>query len=202
MLSADDLYAAVGYGITPQQVIGKLREEYRRRCGLKEEPLPEIRPERRPSGTHPGVIIEGVDNLLVRIARCCNPVPGDAITGLVTRGRGVSIHRRDCPNLVPFLSSSGRLLEAAWEEQVEQAYQVAIEVQASDRTNLLADVMAAVNESRVQITAVNGRTDPDHTATIHLTINVKDRLQLEKIMNRIKKVKDIYSVRRHLYGKT
>lgn len=202
MVSADDLFAAVGYGgITPQQVIGKLREEYRRRCGLKEEPLPEIRPERRPSGAHPGVIIEGVDNLLVRIARCCNPVPGDAITGLVTRGRGVSVHRRNCPNLAQFRSCSGRLLQAAWEEQVDRSYQVAIEVQAHDRTNLLADVMAAVTESRIQITAVNSRTDPDQTAIIHLTINVKDRLQLEKIMNRIKKVKDIFSVRRHVYGK-
>ena len=200
--SADDLYAALGYGgITLQQVIGRLREEYRRRYGLKDEPLPQIRPGRRPPGSAPGVIIEGVDNLLVRIARCCNPVPGDPITGLVTRGRGVSIHRRDCPNLVPFQSASGRLLEAAWEEQVDRSYQVSIEVQANDRSNLLSDVMAAVNESRVQISAVNGRTEVDHTATIHLTINVKDRKQLEKIMNRIKRVKDIYSVHRHLYGK-
>ncbi len=84
---------------------------------------------------------------------------------------------------------------------MDRSYQVAIEVQAHDRTNLLADVMAAVTESRIQITAVNGRTDPDQTAIIHLTINVKDRLQLEKIMNRIKKVKDIFSVRRHVYGK-
>ena len=205
MHTPDDLYAAVGYGgITTQQVIGRLREEYRRRYGVKEEeePLPEIKPVRRLPGSASGVIVEGVDNLLVRIARCCNPVPGDPIIGLVTRGRGVSIHRRDCPNLVQFRSSSGRFLEAAWEEQADQSYQVAIEVQANDRTNLLADIIAAVNECKVQISAVNGRTDTDHTATIHLTINVKDRLQLEKIMNRIKRVKDIYSVDRHLYGKS
>ncbi len=202
MLSLDDLYAAVGYGgITPQQVIGRLREEYRQRYGAKEEPLPEVKPLRRLPGSAPGVIVEGVDNLLVRIARCCNPVPGDSITGLVTRGRGVSIHRRDCPNLTPFLPSEGRLLAAAWEAESDRSYQVAIEVQANDRTSLLADVMAAVSESRVQITAVNGRTEADHTAVIHLTIVVKDRLQLEKIMNRIKRVKDIYSVNRHLYGK-
>jgi len=90
--SADDLYAAVGYGgISVQQVIGRLREEYRRQYGVKEKPLPEARPQRRSSGSAPGVIVEGIDNILVRIARCCNPVPDDAITGLVTRGRG-SLH--------------------------------------------------------------------------------------------------------------
>ncbi len=203
ILSPDDLYAAIGYGgITPQQVIGRLREEYRRRYGVKEEPLPEIKTVRKPAGSAPGIIIEGIDNILVRIARCCNPVPGDPITGLVTRGRGVSIHRRDCPNLTEFQSSTGRFLEVAWEGQADQSYQVAIEVQANDRTNLLADIIAAISESKVQISAVNGRTESDHTATIHLTIIVKDRLQLEKIMNQIKKVKDIYSVHRHIYGKS
>ena len=202
LLTVDDLYAAVGYGgISPHQVIGKLREEYRRQCGLKEEPLPEIKPERRPSAAHPGVVIEGVDNLLVRFARCCNPVPGDAIAGLVTRGRGVSVHRRNCPNLAQFKSASGRLLQASWEEQVDRSYQVSIEVQAHDRTNLLADVIAALSENGVQIYAVDGRADSDQTAVIHLTIGVRDRLQLEQIMNRIKRVKDIYSVRRHVYGK-
>lgn len=128
-------------------------------------------------------------------------MPGDAIAGLVTRGRGVSVHRRNCPNLAQFKSASGRLLQASWEEQVDRSYQVSIEVQAHDRTNLLADVIAALSENGVQIYAVDGRADSDQTAVIHLTIGVRDRLQLEQIMNRIKRVKDIYSVRRHVYGK-
>jgi len=200
--SADDLYAAVGYGgISVQQVIGRLREEYRRQYGVKEKPLPEARPQRRSSGSAPGVIVEGIDNILVRIARCCNPVPDDAITGLVTRGRGVSIHRSDCPNLEPYRSTSGRLLEVTWEGQADRGYQVAIEISAHDRANLLTDIMTAVSESRIQVTAVNGRTDADNTATIQLTLTVKDRVQLEQVMNRIKKVKDVYSVRRQLYGR-
>lgn len=200
--SADDLYAAVGYGgITVRQVIGRLREEYRRKYGVKEDPLPEIRPERLSPGTAPGVIVEGVDNILVRFARCCNPVPDDDIAGLVTRGRGVSIHRCDCPNLKAYRPDGGRLLKAAWEEHAERAYQVTVEVSAYDRANLLADVTAVISECKIQITAVNGRTEADSTATIHLTLGVKDRRQLEQVMNRIKRVKDIYSVRRHLYWK-
>ncbi len=200
--SADDLYAAVGYGgITVRQIIGRLREEYRRKYGLKEEPLPEIKPERQQPGAAPGVIVEGVENILVRFARCCNPVPDDDIAGLVTRGRGVSIHRRDCPNLKVYRSDGDRLLKAAWEEQAERAYQVTVEVSAYDRANLLADVTAAISECRIEITAVHGRTEADSTATIHLTLGVKDRRQLEQVMNRVKRVKDIYSVRRHLYWK-
>ena len=200
--SADDLYAAVGYGgITARQIIGRLREEYRRKYGLKEEPLPEIKPERQQPGAAPGVIVEGVENILVRFARCCNPVPDDDIAGLVTRGRGVSIHRRDCPNLKVYRSDGDRLLKAAWEEQAERAYQVTVEVSAYDRANLLADVTAAISECRIEITAVHGRTEADSTATIHLTLGVKDRRQLEQVMNRVKRVKDIYSVRRHLYWK-
>ncbi|NLA11907.1 MAG: bifunctional (p)ppGpp synthetase/guanosine-3',5'-bis(diphosphate) 3'-pyrophosphohydrolase [Firmicutes bacterium] len=200
--SADDLYAAVGYGgITVRQVIGRLREEYRRKYGVKEDPLPEVRPERRPPDAAPGVVVEGIDNILVRFARCCNPVPDDDIAGLVTRGRGVSIHRCDCPNLKAYRPDGGRLLGASWEDHAERAYQVTVEVSAHDRTNLLADVTAAISECKIQITAVNGRTEADGTATIHLTLGVKDRRQLEQVMNRIKRVKDIYSVRRHLYWK-
>ncbi len=200
--SADDLYAAVGYGgITVRQVIGRLREEYRRKYGVKEDPLPEVRPERRPPDAAPGVVVEGIDNILVRFARCCNPVPDDDIAGLVTRGRGVSIHRCDCPNLKAYRPDGGRLLGASWEDHAERAYQVTVEVSAHDRTNLLADVTAAISECKIQITAVNGRTEADSTATIHLTLGVKDRRQLEQVMNRIKRVKDIYSVRRHLYWK-
>ncbi|NLA05285.1 MAG: bifunctional (p)ppGpp synthetase/guanosine-3',5'-bis(diphosphate) 3'-pyrophosphohydrolase [Firmicutes bacterium] len=201
--SANDLYGAVGYGgITVRQFIGRLREEYRRKYGVKEDPLPQARPEQHLPESAPGVMIEGIDNIMVRFARCCNPVPDDAITGLVTRGRGVSIHRKDCPNLKPYLSESGRLLQVSWEKEADRAYQVTVEVSAHDRANLLADITAAISECKIEIAAVNGRAERDNTAVIHLTLNVRDRQQLERVMNRIKKVKDIYSVRRHLYWKS
>ena len=203
LLTADDVYAAVGYGgITVNQIVSRLQEEYHRRYGPGEgEPEPlEIKPAKRRHHLAPGVLIEGVDNLLVRIARCCNPVPGDKIIGFITRGHGVSIHRVKCPNLNQHRQDSNRFLAASWEDETQQSYPVHIEVTAHDRKGLLADVMNAVAESKVNITAVNGRTAKDKTAIIHMTVDVRDRVHLEQVMNKVKKVRDIYSVRRYSGG--
>ncbi len=206
LLSADDVYAAVGYGgITVQQVIGRLREEYQRQYGTKEElPLPPLKQVKKATHAARGIVVQGMDNLLVRVARCCNPVPGDEIAGFITRGRGVSIHRKDCPNLNHQVNNQGadrgRLLEATWEETAERSYPVEIEITAQDRTNLLADVMNAISESKVSISAVNARTDKNKMATIHLTLVVRDRIHLEQVMNKVRKVKDVYNVHRNIPG--
>ena len=206
LLSADDVYAAVGYGgITVQQVIGRLREEYQQQYGTKEElPLPPLKQVKKATHAARGIVVQGMDNLLVRVARCCNPVPGDEIAGFITRGRGVSIHRKDCPNLNHQVNHQGadrgRLLEAAWEETAERSYPVEIEITAQDRTNLLADVMNAISESKVSISAVNARTDKNKMATIHLTLVVRDRIHLEQVMNKVRKVKDVYNVHRNIPG--
>ncbi len=203
ILTVDDLYGAVGYGgITVNQVISRLREEYKRKYGdqAKEEPVPEVKPVKRPKHQSVGVSIQGMDGLLVRVARCCNPVPGDDIIGFITRGRGVSVHRRDCPNLARQDTETGRFLEASWEGETEASYPVEIEIAAEDRKNLLADIMSSVNESKVDITAVNARADKNNIATIYLTMIVKDQAHLDQIMNKIKKIKEVYEVRRYVYG--
>ena len=203
LLSPEDLYAAVGYGgVSVNQVISRLREEYNRLSAEKDEekPLPELKPVKHLKQSSAGVTIQGVDNLLVRVARCCNPVPGDDIVGFITRGRGVSVHRRDCPNLRYHRNESERFLEASWEAETEASYPVEIEISASDRKNLLADIMTAVNESKVDITAVTARADKNHLATIHLTMVVRDQPHLDQIMAKIKKVKEVYSVHRYVYG--
>ncbi|MFU8795436.1 MAG: ACT domain-containing protein, partial [Dethiobacteria bacterium] len=148
----------------------------------------------------PGISIEGMDNLLMRVARCCNPVPGDDIVGFITRGRGVTVHRRDCPNLIHYSKDNGRLLKAEWDSADGASYPVEIEVNANDRKNLLADVMAAVNESKVDMTAVSARADKNRIATIHMTMVVRDQVHLDQIMSKIRKIKDIFSVRRYVYG--
>ncbi len=199
----EDLYSAVGYGgVTVNQVISRLREEYKRKYGEEEEEkeLPEVKPVKRPERTSPGVSIEGMDNLLVRMARCCNPVPGDDIIGFITRGRGVSVHRRDCPNLAQQTNENSRFLDATWEKAPEASYPVDIEVYADDRKNLLADIMASVNESKVDITAVTARTDKNDVATIYLTMVVRDQEHLDQVMNKIKKIKEVFEVRRYLCG--
>ena len=201
LLSAEDLYAAVGYGgVSASQVVTRLQDEF----GQEEEarelvPEEAVKPARAQPEAARGVSIQGVDNLLIRMARCCSPVPGDEIIGFITRGRGVSIHRRDCPNLshVP----GDRFLEASWEAVQESFYPVEVEVTAHDRTNLLAEVVASISEHKVNITAVNGRSDKSGVATIHLTIGVKDRSQLEQIMNKLRRIRDVYSVNRYISGK-
>jgi len=189
LMSVDDLYAAVGYGgVSVHQVISRLREEHQRRKGeTEEEALPELKPVKPVKSGPTGVSISGMDNLLMRVARCCNPVPGDDIVGFITRGRGVTIHRRDCPNLVHYSTDNGRLIDASWDSLVKAAYPVDVEVTANDRKNLLSDIMTAVNESKIDMTAVSARADKNRVATIH-------------IMSKIKKIRDVYAVRRYVYG--
>ncbi len=203
ILTVEDLYAAVGYGgISVNQVISRLREEYKRKYGEqeKEKSVPEVKPVKRPKHQSVGISIQGMEGLLVRVARCCNPVPGDDIVGFITRGRGVSVHRRDCPNLAQKNVENGRFLEASWESEPEASYPVEIEITAEDRKNLLADIMSSVNESKVDITAVNARADKHNIATIYMTMVVKDQVHLDQIMNKIKKIKEVYEVRRYVYG--
>jgi len=203
IMTVEDLYGAVGYGgVTVNQVINRMREEYKRKYGEeeKEHALPELKQVKTPKHSSMGVSVEGLDGLLVRIARCCNPVPGDEIVGFITRGRGVSVHRRDCPNLAQKDVEKDRFLAASWEGKAETAHPVDVEVFADDRKNLLADIMTQVNESRVDITAVNAKADKNNVATIHLTMVVRDHEHLEQIMNKIKKIKAVFEVRRYIYG--
>ena len=121
--------------------------ERQKRLGLKRKA--------RPSQ---GVRAPGLDNLLIRFSRCCNPVPGDDIVGYITRGRGVSVHRKDCPNLGTLSTEEGRIIEVFWEGTGQSSYPVELEVLAEDRVNLLSNIMLAVSEMKTNIVAVHGRT--------------------------------------------
>ena len=203
ILTVEDLYAAVGYGgVSVKQVLSRMQEEYKRRYKdkEKEQELPELKPVKHLKQSSNGISVQGMDNLLVRVARCCNPVPGDDIVGYITRGRGVSVHRKDCPNITRDRTGEDRLLEASWVGAGEASYPVEIEISAYDRKNLLADIMSVVSESKVDITAVTARTSKDHVATIHLTMVVRDQAHLDQIMGKINKVKEVFLVRRYVYG--
>ncbi|MDI3328788.1 MAG: bifunctional (p)ppGpp synthetase/guanosine-3',5'-bis(diphosphate) 3'-pyrophosphohydrolase [Alicyclobacillaceae bacterium] len=193
----EDLWAAVGYGaLGPHQVVGRVLEKLRR-DGQAGAPLAggEAK-ERREDKSTSGVRVKGVDNLLVRFARCCNPVPGDEIIGYVTRGRGLSVHRTNCPNIRQLSRSEARMIEVEWESSPEISYNVEIEVTGLDRCGLINDVMSAVAETKTDITAVNGRADRRKIATIHLSLNIRNIDHLHTVVERIKRVKDIYTVRR------
>ena len=190
-----DMYAAVGYGgLSTQQVVNRLTEGMR----LEEEPplvLPDVKamPTRRKQLDH-GVRVKGVDNLLVRLSRCCHPVPGDEIKGFVTQGRGVSVHRADCPNLEGV--EENRMIPVEWEGGPDQSYQVDLEVSGLDRNGLLNEILQAVAETKVALSAVSGKADRRGLAKVSISISIRNINHLQSVVDKIKRVPDIYSVRR------
>ncbi|CCQ93294.1 GTP pyrophosphokinase (RelA/SpoT) [[Clostridium] ultunense Esp] len=197
----EDMYSAVGYGgVTAAQVVTRMLELYK-----KDHPdlsRGEIPPEGK--GGLPGrkvshslgVTVAGASNLLVRFSRCCNPVPGDEIVGYITRGRGVSVHRRNCPNILT--EEPERLIDVEWEAGADQYYNVDIEVTGLDRNGLLNDVLQAVNETKTNITQVTGRADKNRMAMIHMSLSIKHLDHLQRVVDKVKQVKDVYAVRRLL----
>ncbi|SDW67178.1 GTP pyrophosphokinase [Marininema mesophilum] len=188
-----DMYAAVGYGgISTTQVFNRLTEGLRSE-EVKPPVLPDVKsmPTRRRTG---GVKVKGVDNLLVRLSRCCNPVPGDEIKGFVTQGRGVSVHRSDCANL----NSVGkeRMVEVEWEGVPDQSFNVDIEISGLDRAGLLNEVLQVVSSTGVELSAVSGRADRRGLAKIDMSISIRNINHLQSVVDKVKGVRDIYSVRR------
>jgi len=206
---AEDMLSAIGLGgITAAQVCTRLTEKLRKeaeeaskiqltREGVEMKPAG-TSPERRKSRHGNGVSVKGADNLLTRFARCCNPLPGDEIIGYITRGRGVSVHRADCPNIKAAMEEdeASRIIEVTWDEAADASYTVDIEVLGHDRRGLLNEVLQAVAESKTNITAVSGRTDKHKMAIMHMTINIRDKEHLQSVVDKIKRVRDIYSVQR------
>ncbi|MDY0396840.1 RelA/SpoT family protein [Virgibacillus halophilus] len=200
----DDLYAAVGYqGITGALIATRLTEKIRqakqKQQGLSES-LEEVKQENKPKQKHKrdsGVKVEGINNLLVRLSKCCNPVPGDDIVGYITKGRGVSVHRSDCPN-VQADDVQERLLHVEWENDHTELkqYHVDLEISGYDRRGLLNEVLQAVNETKTNITHVNGRSDRNKMALIQITILIHNTNHLRKIVDRLKQIKDVYTVTR------
>ncbi|MDY0405482.1 bifunctional (p)ppGpp synthetase/guanosine-3',5'-bis(diphosphate) 3'-pyrophosphohydrolase [Virgibacillus sp. 179-BFC.A HS] len=203
-INEDDLYAAVGYqGITAAliatRLTDKIRQSRQKQQGLAEtlKEVSQEKPKHPPNKRDSGVKVEGVNNLLVRLSKCCNPVPGDEIVGYITKGRGVSVHRADCPN-VQTDDVKERLLHVEWEDNKTELkqYHVDLEISGYDRRGLLNEVLQAVNETKTNITHVNGRSDRNKMALIHITILIHNTSHLRKIVERIKQIKDVYTVTR------
>lgn len=203
----DDMYAAVGYqGITASLIATRLTEKIREQQQKEkdlEKTLDEVKTEtswKKENRKDSGVRVEGVDNLLVRLAKCCNPVPGDKIIGYITKGRGVSIHRTDCPNILTE-EAKERHLRVEWinEQTDTKQYHVDLEVTAYDRRGLLNEVLMAINEMKTNLTHVNGRSDRNKIATIQITILIHNTSHLRQVVDRIKRIKDVYSVTRILH---
>ncbi|RFU65835.1 RelA/SpoT family protein [Peribacillus glennii] len=201
----EDMYAAVGYnGITAAQIANRLTEKQRKQKELEQEPdifgaVSELKSFHTVKKRESGVRVQGIDNLLIRLSRCCNPVPGDEIVGFITKGRGVSVHRTDCPN-VEGNETENRLIPVEWESSLNERkeYNVDIEINGYDRRGLLNEVLQAVNETKTNISAVSGKSDRNKMATINMSISIHNISHLQKVVDRIKQIPDIYSVRRIL----
>ena len=203
-LNEEDMYAAVGYnGITALQVANRLTEKWRKQKMVEQEAdiseaVADLKTFSNTSKKRDsGVQVPGIDNLLIRLSRCCNPVPGDEIVGYITKGRGVSVHRQDCPNLDSG-DADHRLVPVEWESTINERkeYIVEIEISGYDRRGLLNEVLQAVNETKTNISAVSGKSERNKVATIHMSIYIHNIAHLQKVVDRIKQISDVYSVRR------
>jgi guanosine-3',5'-bis(diphosphate) 3'-pyrophosphohydrolase len=191
--SVDDFLAAVGYGaVSAQQVVIRMGVV----DDSNETVLPPVAPPLPPSQTG-GVRVKGVGDLLVRFAACCHPIPGDPIIGFITRGKGVTVHLRDCVT-IQHEKDVERLIEVEWEGAAERTYPIAIRLDAYDRTGLLSDITNVVAEQKVNIVAAHVETRPDHTATVNATLQVSSVAQLARVLSRLEQVKDVFSVQRAL----
>ena len=198
----DEMYAAVGFGAnTATKVISRMLIEYRKENqeeGIEEklEELSQIRAEKKTKASSNGIIVKGIDNCLVKLSRCCNPLPGDEIIGYITKGRGVSVHRKDCINVKDLIKEENRIIEVKWEEEKKAQYNVDIDIYANDRIGLLADVVKQITNSKVNIMAVNTKTSKDRIAVIGITLETKNLDELNNIIKALRKVDSVYEVKR------
>ncbi len=192
--SVEDLYAAVGFGgFTAQQVATRLAEEYRKTQKTTPHPpeeMPEQRQERPVKHKERGaqaVFVKGEDGMLVRFAHCCNPVPGDDIVGYITRGRGVTVHRRDCVNLSDPSMENDRLVEVSWNTGSQSAFPVEIQLIAYEKEGVIANLTTMIADMKIPLLALSAKTTRNKTSIINMTMEIKDTAQLDEVMKKIKK---------------
>lgn len=195
----DDLFATIGYGgLSMNQVIPRIKEELKKIDNENTKHMTsKIGEKKRTKIGGMGVIVKGEDNVMVRFSKCCSPVPGDEIIGYVTKGRGVSIHRKDCPNIREYVYDRNRIVEVDWDTGKNIAYQADIQIMATDRYGLLTDITSILSDIKISVKAVNARTTKDNIAVINLTLEITSKEQLERIMNKLKVldgVTDVYRI--------
>ena len=197
--TVEDLYAALGYGgIQLWRLMPRIRDNYNKIKKPVEESQ-EIRYQKAPSKATGGVIIDGIDNCLIKFSKCCNPLPGDDIIGFITRGYGVSIHKRSCTNVPKDISKAAepeRWVNARWAGDIQDEFESTLEILASDRTGLLADLTNQLSSMHIFIHALNSRELKDNNAIIYATITVNGLEHLKSVISRLSNISGIISIGR------
>ena len=209
--SLDDMYAAIGYGgVTSLKLIGRLREDVQRILHQHQaERQAEVPVEGQPEVTRPavpvrehseqGIVVQGLSNCLVKFSKCCSPVPGDEIVGFITRGYGVSVHRKDCPNADPARrppEEAGRWIKVSWGGKTRESYRTNLQVVSKDRPNLLVDISTILSAAKVHVSSLNARSTADGFALISLAVDVSDSQQLQAVMRRLEQISGVMRVTR------
>lgn len=200
--SLDDLYASVGYGgLTAQKVVMRLREDYiREKRENPTEEQPQIKPQTEKRHYHSnGIDVKGIDNCLVRLAKCCNPVPGDEIVGFITKGRGVSVHRADCPNMQPSALSAEdqlRFIEVSWADEKEASYIATLQVLADNHPGMMMSVSAAMVDLKINCASVTARVNKQGLAVMTFGLEISTMADVKRAMNKIRQIPGVLSVSR------
>ena len=203
----EDMLAGVGYGGTSAHtVVAKLIEIHKKDVAANTPPdvsvlLAEIKKKTARNNNNRtseyGVLVEGESGFVVRLAKCCNPIPGDEISGYITRGRGVSVHRSDCPNILHGRSDVERMIEVSWDSDTEKLYNVELEVVCEDKTGVLANLIAVIAEMKINVHSIHAEPNKyDKTSTVKFGVELNNSAQLETLMNKLRRVEKVYSVAR------
>ncbi len=189
--STDDLFVAIGYGrVAPEQVVQRLATDGTLKEGIASRLISKM-------GLYEGVVkIQGLNDVLVHFSKCCSPVPGDRIIGFITRGRGLSVHTTDCPNLDELDYDRDRLIDVEWERHAGETYPVKIHVLTVDRPGMLAAVSAAVSTAEANISHAEISTTEERKAILEFVVDIRDRAHLEKVIKMVEQVEGVLQVRR------
>jgi len=186
----ESMFENVGYGkLTPYQVLSKIIPQEK----ISPPIIPLVKPKKR---MDQGVRVQGINDMMIRFSRCCNPVPGDKIIGYITRGRGVSVHKVDCSNVDFISAEKDRLVKVEWIKTEELFYPVRIKIIADDRSNLVSDIMLIFSSLKITVSAINAITDKNNIANIDITLSINNLNQLQEIIKKIKKIRTILNVKR------
>ena len=210
--SLDEMYAAIGYGgFSAQKAVSRMQGELQRIAKLhqaerlaaeaaenaKEEAPP---PPPKKTRSEQGIVVEGLDNCLVKFSKCCSPVPGDEIIGFITRGYGVSVHRCDCPNAAESKRSApgqaGRWIRVSWGSNTNESYPTTLEVVCKDRHNLLMDISTALSTTNTFVLGIQSRSTEDEFAIFRIEVRMRDSKQLSLLMNKLHQISGVLKVTR------